>query len=202
MKKIGIALLAALFITSCTQAEAPSEETTIEGVSEEEYQALKEENEALKEELEALKNEPEKPEEEETPEASEENYGLGEVWEVPDKWKITVNSVTTTDERNMYSDQEPAEVVTVHYTYENLGYDDEGRGLYVYPERIMDAEGKMGYDYPVSVTEYPQETPIGGTCDAEQNFGIANASETVKVYFEVYDEEYTRHLAVFEVPVE
>ena len=36
----------------------------------------------------------------------------------------------------------------------------------------MDAAGKMGYDYPGDVTDYPQETPVGATCTAQACIGV------------------------------
>ena len=58
--------------------------------------------------------------------------------------EITVDSVETTDDRNEYSDKNPAAVYLVTYTYENLGYDDDiMNGLYIsLDDGIVDSAGK------------------------------------------------------------
>ena len=52
---------------------------------------------------------------------SQDTYKIGESYVVEGQWKITVDSVETTDDRNEYSDKNPAAVYLVTYTYENLG---------------------------------------------------------------------------------
>ena len=71
-------------------------------------------------------------------------------------WKITINSVTETEERDSYNDREnPEAVYIVDYTYENLGYKDEySKGLGfdldgVYSQ-IVDSDKEMGYHYYIS----------------------------------------------------
>ena len=50
---------------------------------------------------------------------SQDTYKIGESYVVEGQWKITVDSVETTDDRNEYSDKNPAAVYLVTYTYEN-----------------------------------------------------------------------------------
>lgn len=56
---------------------------------------------------------------------TETTYGIGDTWEVEGQWKLTIDGVTITDERNEYADEEPAQVVIIDYSYENIGYEDE-----------------------------------------------------------------------------
>ena len=63
---------------------------------------------------------------------SQDTYKIEESYVVEGQWKITVDSVEVTDDRNEYSDKNPAAVYLVTYTYENLGYDDDiMNGLYI-----------------------------------------------------------------------
>lgn len=75
---------------------------------------------------------------------SQDTYKIGESYVVEGQWKITVDSVETTDDRNEYSDKNPAAVYLVTYTYENLGYDDDiMNGLYIsLDDGIVDSAGK------------------------------------------------------------
>lgn len=100
---------------------------------------------------------------------SQDTYKIGESYVVEGQWKITVDSVETTDDRNEYSDKNPAAVYLVTYTYENLGYDDDiMNGLYIsLDDGIVDSAGKMGYSYPGDISMYPQETPVGASCQAQ-----------------------------------
>ena len=91
---------------------------------------------------------------------NQDAYNFGEPWVVEGQWKLTVDSVEETDERNEYSDYHPAAVYIVTFTYENIGFEDPdgfSDGLYfVLDDSIVDAGGKMGYSYPGEITMYPQ----------------------------------------------
>ena len=106
---------------------------------------------------------------------SQDTYKIGESYVVEGQWKITVDSVETTDDRNEYSDKNPAAVYLVTYTYENLGYDDDiMNGLYIsLDDGIVDSAGKMGYSYPGDISMYPQETPVGASCQAQACIGVS-----------------------------
>ncbi|WP_100066048.1 hypothetical protein [Miniphocaeibacter massiliensis] len=133
---------------------------------------------------------------------SKKELKAGETWEVEGQWKVTVDSVTVTKERNEYSDKKPEEVVIVKYTYENLGYESDIQDLFITPSGVIDGKGEMGEIYPANISVYPKPTPVGAkTVDAEEAFGINNASDTVKVIFEIYDVNSTQHKATFECPV-
>ncbi|MDO5648996.1 MAG: hypothetical protein Q4G11_00195 [Gallicola sp.] len=191
MKKLLILLGMIIFLTSCGSKEPPPEET-----KQTDQQAAPEENkEEAKEPVEETKEEA-KP--------AKENLTIDDTWEVPGQWKLKINSVELTNDRNEYSEKTPAQVFIVNYTYENLGYEDEDdiMDLYLTPDRIMDDSGKMGYTYPASIVNYPQELPVGGTVDAQDAWGVDNETKTVKIYFSSYDMDTTKQEAVFEVPVQ
>ena len=136
-------------------------------------------------------------------EVSKDEYGMGETWTVDGQWKLTVLSVEETQERNEYSDKNPVAVYLVTYEYEDLGYEEEGwNGLYLSMEDgIVDTAGKMGYDYPGDVTDYPQETPVGATCTAQACIGVENAGD-FKIHFSTYDGNGKEQKAVFAVKVD
>lgn len=133
---------------------------------------------------------------------SQDTYKIGESYVVEGQWKITVDSVEATDDRNEYSDKKPSAVYLVTYTYENLGYDDDfTNGLYVSLEdSIVDNAGKMGYSYPGNISMYPQETPVGASCQAQACIGVDNAG-SFKINFYNYDSNGQKQSAIFEIDV-
>lgn len=137
-----------------------------------------------------------------TTSTSQETYKIGETYIVEGQWKITVNSVASTDDRNEYSDKTPGAVYIVTYTYENIGYEDDYLdGLYINLEDgIVDSTGKMGYSYPGDVSMYPQETPVGASCQAQACIGVDNPGN-FKINFSTYDGNSEKQSAVFEIEV-
>lgn len=137
-----------------------------------------------------------------TKSTSQDTYKIGETYVVEGQWKITVDSVEATDERNEYSDKKPNAVYVVTYTYENIGYEsDYSDGLYIdLEDGIIDSAGKMGYSYPGDVTLYPQETPIGASCEAQACIGVDNPG-SFKINFTDYDGNGEKQSAVFEIAV-
>lgn len=137
-----------------------------------------------------------------TKSTSQGSYKIGETYVVEGQWKITVDSVEATDDRNEYSDKTPGAVYIVTYTYENIGYDDDYTdGLYIDLEGgIVDSAGKMGYSYPGDVTLYPQETPVGASCEAQACIGVDNPGN-FKINFSMYDDNTEKQSAVFEIEV-
>ena len=137
-----------------------------------------------------------------TKSTSQDTYKIGETYVVDGQWKITVDSVEATDERNEYSDKKPNAVYVVTYTYENIGYEsDYSDGLYIgLEDGIIDSAGKMGYSYPGDVTLYPQETPIGASCEAQACIGVDNPG-SFKINFTDYDGIGEKQSAVFEITV-
>ena len=128
--------------------------------------------------------------------------GLEEYWEVPNQWKLKIDSVYSTSDRNQFADENPAEVLIVKYTYENLGYESEDQDLYLSPNRIVDSANKLGYFYPGDTARSPQPTPVGVICEgAEVCFGVDNESNEAKIYFESYDNNDNLQKITFKVPV-
>lgn len=139
---------------------------------------------------------------EEVTEATKDTYGVGEEWIVDGQWKLTVHSAEAIEERNEYADTDPAEVVMITYSYENLGYEDDVQDLYITPDRVIDGKGKMAATYPASIATYPQPTPVGASIDnVEDAWGLDNVSDTIKIMFEVYDMDFNAQKATFEIPV-
>lgn len=143
---------------------------------------------------------------ESTPSESKE-YGLGETWTVDGQWSLTVNSVSVTDDRNEFSEKDPAQVLIVSYIYENIGYEDEDGimdGLYIDLEsgQIVDSEGFMGYSYSGDITDYPTEVPVGAKCKAQSCIGLDSESTEVKIIISKYDGTGTEHTATFILPIE
>lgn len=128
-------------------------------------------------------------------------YSIGETWTVEGQWSMTVNAVEETDLRNQFWNQTPAAVYVVSYTYTNLGYTDPlgvMNGLYIgVTDSIVDCANIMGYEYPIMVTNYPLETPIGATCKAQAAIGVDNAGLPVKLYVSQYDGHWNKQTAVF-----
>lgn len=118
-------------------------------------------------------------------------YGIGDTWEVEGQWKLTIDGVKVTDERNEWSEEDPAQVVVIDYTYENLGYEDQNGimdGLYfdLDFQQIVDADGEMGYSYPVDV-KYPDEVPVNARCSAQAGIGFNNEGNSFTMYVSQYD---------------
>lgn len=145
-------------------------------------------------------DEPAAEEQAETP-AKAETYGVGDTWTVDGKFSVTINSITATDERNeFYDGEEPAEVVIIDYTYNNIGYENEIMdGLFVDFDKVMDNDGNMCQTYPANLNKYAQATPVGGTCNAEEAYALKVAGGTVTVMISLYDDDYNEYKATFEL---
>lgn len=114
-------------------------------------------------------------------------------------YSFKINKITTMSDRNQFSDKNPAQVILIDYTYTNIASPDE---VYLFDGyfKVIDSKGKIGYTYPNSITNYPQKTPTGATCDAQMIFGIDNASDKVKVNF--YEDIFGDMTTSFEITVE
>lgn len=114
-------------------------------------------------------------------------------------YSFKINKITTMNERNQFSDKNPAQVLLIDYTYKNIANTEE-----VYLSeihfKVIDSKGKIGYTYPNSPTNYPQYIPIGASCDAQMIFGIDNLSEKVTLNF--YENIFENMTTSFEIPVE
>lgn len=131
---------------------------------------------------------------------SDGEYAMGETWTVEGQWKLTIDSVEETTERNEYSELDPTTVYIVTFTSENLGYkDDYGSGLFLVLDwQIVDSDGKMGYSYPGNLTMYPQEVPIGARCTGQVCIGVDNPGP-FKLYVSNYDGNGEYQQAIMDV---
>lgn len=173
------------------------------GVSRAEYEKVVQERNEYKAQLDALTGETGLDSEPESDTQTEQNeqkeFKIGETWEVDGKFKLVVNSVTATDDRNQFDESNPAAVYIINYTYENLGVSDE---LYVsFEDMIVDATGKTGYSYPGDIEKYPQSIPVGANCEAEACVSVDNAG-SFKDYVSVYDDEFNEYRAIFNLEVQ
>ena len=136
--------------------------------------------------------------------SAENALAIGDTWTVDGQWELTITGVSETDERNEYSDKAPAAVYIVDYTYSNTGYVDEDGimdGLYIdIADSIVDSTGSMGYSYPGSIANYPDETPVGATCNAQACIGVDNAG-SFQITVTKYDGANNKQSATFFVDV-
>ena len=130
-------------------------------------------------------------------------YGLDEWWEVEGLWKLKIDSVSFTDERNDFSNiEDPEAVVIIKYTYENLGYEDDVTDLYLIPDNVIDGEGKVSVEYPTGTTVNAKETPVGATTEgAEESYAITSKEGDLKVYFSKFDNDLNDYKATFVIPL-
>ena len=136
----------------------------------------------------------------ETP--KEKIYGLNDEWVVEGQWKLKITSVTPTAERNQFSEDKPAQVVVINYTYENLGYTSDAQDLFLTPSNVIDEGKKVSKTYPAGVKTYPKPTPVGAIMDgAQAAYGLQTDSKTIKIIFEHYDGNKKKQKATFEIPV-
>lgn len=126
------------------------------------------------------------------------DYKIGETWSVDGQWDLTITGVTATDERNQYADTNPGAVYVVDYQYSNKGYDDDIMdGLYISIDSIIvDNAGVMGYSYPNTVTDYPQETPVDATCKAQGVVGVDHPGSFL-IVISMYDSNDQKQTASF-----
>lgn len=128
---IAIALVAGLGIGSLTMKQlvtGKNEKSAVQSVETDEENVL---GEVKKEKGVSIEDEEEETDEDEVPEIK-----VGETWTVDGLWKITINSVTETEERytgiSYGGEKNPEAVYIVDYTYENLGYEDDySKGLLI-----------------------------------------------------------------------
>ena len=102
-------------------------------------------------------------------------YEIGETWEVPGQWKLTVDDVSITDERS-YSNQEPAAVYVVSYTLENTGYKKGSSDEldFTLDLHTKDSADEDGYPYYVDFgyDEYWDPVHIGEKKEYKVSIGV------------------------------
>lgn len=216
---IGLVLI--FILKSCGSAKKPHVENSTNeqllkriGELEEENKKLKKDYESalstvkmyaekgLSEEEDVDKNQTQE-EKQEIKSTNNGTLGINDEWIVDGQWKLKILDVKTTQDRNQYSDKNPAQVVIVSYTYENLGYEDDFMdGLFLTPDQIIDSKNSVGYSYPANTTHNADAIPIGAKVDiAEEAFGLNNVSNEVSINFVSYDGNGIKQKATFKVPV-
>lgn len=139
-----------------------------------------------------------------TTDQSAKVYGPGETWTVDGQFALTFTSAAATDDRNQFSDKNPAQVVILNYDYENIGVEKNIQDLYISSSqfKVIDAGGEMASSYPSNIASYPQPTPIGAKCVGSQcAYGLNNQSPAVTVNVSVYGNNYKSYEATFKLPV-
>lgn len=131
---------------------------------------------------------------------SETVYTFGQPWVVDGKWSLTINSITATDQRNEYAEKNPAQVLIIDYSYENIGEPD-GIFFDLSYGQIVDSTGLMGYSYPGDIVNYPQTAPVGATCNAQACIAVDNVSTEIKITISQYDSTFAECSATFSLPI-
>ena len=137
-----------------------------------------------------------------TAEPAPAEYHVGDTWTVEGQWSLTLESVEKTNERNQYTDEkkgEPAEVYSLTYTYENLGYtSDVLEGLYMRLDRgtIIDSTGLLGDSYPLSGSGNAEYTPVGAKCQVQSFIALKNPGG-FRIEMHMYDGNKEKQTAVF-----
>ena len=114
-------------------------------------------------------------------------------------YSFKINKVTNMNERNQYSDKNPAQVILIDYTYKNIANTEEVYLSEIY-FKVVDSSGKIGYTYPNSVTNYPQSIPIGVTCDAQMIFALDNLSSNITLHY--YENMFGSITKSFSIPIQ
>ncbi len=114
----------------------------------------------------------------------EKVYGLNEELSVNKNGKeytLVITGIKEVQERNQFSDKNPAQVFLIDYTYKNITGDE----LYISEMnfQIIDEQGEMGDTYPGNITDYPKQTPLGATCKAQMVLCVNNSSNEVTLNY-------------------
>ena len=142
----------------------------------------------------------------ETQTTEQKVLGVGDTWVVDGNWKFTIDSVETTSYRNMFDDSDPAQVIVITYSYENLGYDGSiVDGLYIdldMDASIVDATGEIVSTYPGG-DKYPQRIPVGAKCSGVQAYyGLENVSDKITVLISKYDNDYDKQSVKYSLNID
>ena len=103
------------------------------------------------------------------------------LWNNTEEYTITINSIKEMDERNEFSEKEPAQVFLIDYTYKNI----KGDELYIseYNFTIIDQEGEVGGTYPNIISKYPKSVPEGASCKAQMVLCVNNKSDKIELHY-------------------
>ncbi len=114
----------------------------------------------------------------------EKVYGLNEEMSVNKNGKeytLVITGIKEIQERNQFSDKNPAQVFLIDYTYKNIAGDE----LYISEMnfQIIDEKGEMGDTYPGNITSHPKNTPAGASCKAQMVLCVSNNSHEVTLNY-------------------
>ena len=173
------AMVLSLVLVACDEGE-----TSDSGSDDEATEVDAETDDSVDEEVEE--------EESEDEEESNENYGLGDTAEVGGI-KFTVNSVSTTDERNEFADEDPEKVIKIEYEIENNSDEEIVLGMDL---EVYDGTGNKMESYPLENTMDTLQP--GKKTQGIEHFGIEEGP--IEIYFQPafsFDDP-----VIFEVDVE
>ena len=137
-------------------------------------------------------------------------YHVGDTWEVPDLFKITINSVERVDERDEDDDHDPVAVYDINYTYENINNTLHGDGFSVdvggiSPDvSVIDSDGELGYSYGGYFwrnNAIPEDIPIGARFTTSYAIGL-NHDGQFKLVFDINGNKAEDHIATFVIDPE
>lgn len=137
-------------------------------------------------------------------------YHIGDTWEVPGLFAITIESAIKTDERDPDDDREPVAVYDIKYTYENIGWTAFEKGFNVTlggvgsEGSIIDSDGEIGYDYGNYYWRnngIEQRVPAGARTTATHAIGL-NHDGQFKISFAVRGNKTDNHFATFVIDPE
>ncbi|OCN05875.1 hypothetical protein A4S06_07480 [Erysipelotrichaceae bacterium MTC7] len=120
-----------------------------------------------------------------TKKEDEKVYGIGEVIEYAEdddvKYTFVINSVSLSEERNQFEESNPAQVVKINYSYENVN-DDEDVYISSMNFTVVDGGGNVCDTYP-NGGEYPQAAPKGAKSSGDEFYGLKETSTSIKLRF-------------------
>jgi hypothetical protein len=138
-----------------------------------------------------------------------ESLSVGDTWTVDGQWSLTINSVEATSERTELADVDPAQVVLITYSYDNLGFEsDLTDGLYFNLSQnggnasTVDADGVAAVNYPGEVSKEPQSVAVGEKCTGAQTcLGLLNTSDEIIMIITKYDSDNNLQVVTYNLKV-
>ncbi len=128
------------------------------------------------------------------------SYKLGDTITVKnnsgDEYTLTITNIKEVDDRNQFSEKDPAQVFLIDYTYNCISSNDD---IYISDMsfKIIDEEGEIGESYPIDY-KYPQRITSGITCKAQMALCVYNDSSKIKLQY--FDNMFnSKPDAVFEI---
>lgn len=139
--------------------------------------------------------------------STDSELNLNDEWIVDGQWKVKINFVKETLNRNELEDNNPEQVVIIDYSYENIGYDDKENimnGLFLIPEFVTDENGNLGEAYTLNeITKHAEEIPIGSKIDnVQESYAFSKKCKNLKISFLQYDGNGKKQKSTFSVPID